>query len=428
MEKQLKEAVTFFKSEKAYAKLFQAFRKKYESLGRIGGTIPIEQFTTKEVEIFSQFFGVSVEQLKRKGRIALQDFEEQLKSTRFHSVQLKEVLDYYFGETILSNKERRRANEEQLRKFLQKQNEQYPHLSFWFQHVENNEVENRFLLRLAEKDNELFARYLKLLNRAFQSLPTKAERLPIFSQRITGDPHALDVDKELGRIFLHFLVIKNDTSSTSYPQNTREINDLLEHYNLYRDDLLNFVTCANLLAEKDGQIHPVWQAAVDTNSVQLVPLRELLKIDNVRPVSGNTVWIVENSGVYSTLIDSVPHAPIICTNGQFTLASLTLIELLAQSGYTLKYSSDFDPEGLGMADRLMKKFPHVMTLWHMDQRAYYDTKPMRPLTKERLNKLKRLQNATLQEVAAEMISTEKAGYQEALIDLYIRDLKNILLH
>lgn len=104
------------------------------------------------------------------------------------------------------------------------------------------------------------------------------------------------------------------------------------------------------------------------------------------------------------------------------------MELLAQSGYTLKYSSDFDPEGLGMADRLMREFPHAMTLWHMDKEAYYDTKPMRPLTKERLNKSKRLQNVTLQEVAAEMIDTEKAGYQEALINLYIRDLKNSLLY
>jgi len=255
----------------------------------------------------------------------------------------------------------------------------------------------------------------------------KAERLPIFSQRITGDPHAFDIDKELGRIFIHFLAIKDNGQTGFYPQNIREINDLLERYNLYRDDLLNFVTCANLLANRNGQVHPVWQAAVDTKSVQLVPLRELLKIDNVRPKSGNTVWIVENSGVYSTLLDAVPEAPIICTNGQFTLAALTLIELLVKSEITLKYSSDFDPEGLGMADRLKKKFSRAITLWHMDQHAYELTKPKKSLTLERLHKLNNLQTDTLQKVAYEMKSTKKAGYQEALIDLYIRDLKNNIL-
>src|SRR5690606_16173925 len=103
---------------------------------------------------------------------------------------------------------------------------------------------------------------------------------------------------------------------------TEEINELLESYQIYRDDLLNFVTCANLIAKTVNGIHPVWEAAAIENSVQIVPLRELIAIEKVRPTVGNKVWIVENSGVCSTLLDHELTAPIICTNGQFTLASL----------------------------------------------------------------------------------------------------------
>lgn len=46
-----------------------------------------------------------------------------------------------------------------------------------------------------------------------------------------------------------------------------------------------------------------------------MPLRELLKIDKVVPAEGSQVYIVENSGVFSSLLDIVPNAPLACTHG-----------------------------------------------------------------------------------------------------------------
>ncbi|MFD0954275.1 DUF2399 domain-containing protein [Virgibacillus natechei] len=101
---------------------------------------------------------------------------------------------------------------------------------------------------------------------------------------------------------------------------------MLQHYHIYRDDLLNFVTCANFCAEKtDGSVHPVWKAAAECNTVQNLPLRELVSLDRVYPAKGNDVWIVENSGVCSTLLDYEPAIPIICTNGQFKLPQIDSI-------------------------------------------------------------------------------------------------------
>lgn len=75
-----------------------------------------------------------------------------------------------------------------------------------------------------------------------------------------------------------------------------------------RDDLENFVTCRGLLASIGDIPHPVLQAAVHTNTVMNLPMKELTKVDRIWPAKGLRVWIVENSSVSSTIMEAVPAA------------------------------------------------------------------------------------------------------------------------
>lgn len=430
MNDELKEAVQFFKNEKAYDKLFQQFRKKYESLGRIGGNISVNEFSSDELEEIGQFFGLPGRQLRTKGVISLRQFEEQLSLTRFGHITLKQLLDAYFGEVIVSKKAQKLAKEKELQEFFKAQQERFPPIAFWLKFVYEKKSEARWILKIAEQERERLTNNIEILNKAFELLPQKAERLPMFSQRITGDPHAFDLHTELGRMFIHLLAVNefnNDemTDAIEFPEGVEEINELLEDYQIYRDDLLNFVTCANLIAETELGVHPVWEIAAKHNTVQLVPLRELIPILKVAPASGTIVWIVENSGVCSTLLDHEPSAPMICTNGQFTLAALMLMDLLVENGCQLYYAGDFDPEGLRMADRLIERYSGSIQLWHMDKKAYYKTKSSKVLSKERLEKLHHIKDERLQEVADEMKKKGKAGYQEALVDWLLEDLKKV---
>src|SRR5699024_5784854 len=195
-------------------------------------------------------------------------------------------------------------------------------------------------------------------------------------------------------------------------------------YHIYRDDLLNCVTCYGFYAETEDGMHPVWEAAVQNNTVQIVPLRELAHLQRVRPSRGRDVWIVENSGVCATLLDYEPGAALICTNGQFTLAALTLMDCLAEDGCTLHYSGDFDPEGLGMAQRLLKRYPEgTVMLWQMDTTAYRNSRPVKELSNERMEKLNGITHPELLDVAVAMRTQGKAGYQEALVERMIRDIR-----
>lgn len=441
MDKQLQEAVDFFKGEKAYDKLFRAFRKKYESLGRIGGTVRVNQFTDAELEEIAGFFGVPAGRLKAKASISMAAFDAQLADTRFGDVGLKAVLDAYFAETIMSNKQKRRREQEQLYSTLHALKGQYPNLAFWLDDLLAGPGERRWMLQLAEKDAVYFERLVDVLSEAFDMLPGAPERLPLFSQRVTGNPHAFDLHTDLGRLLLHVLALESsgrpvqperpeqpdrgcaDTPFT-VPASTEGVNALLQQYNIYRDDLLNYVTASGFFAEREAGPDPVWEAAVRQETVQIIPLRELVDLVRVYPARGSDVWIVENSGVCATLLDYAPGASIVCTNGQFTLAAFMLLDRLAEAGCILHYAGDFDPEGLGMAERLLDRYPEgTVQLWHMDVDAYRKSNPVNILSDERLEKLNNIANKQLARVAVDMRLVAKAGYQEALVEWMVADVQ-----
>src|SRR5699024_6937891 len=160
----------------------------------------------------------------------------------------------------------------------------------------------------------------ELLHRAWDELPTERERLRIFADGITGDPPASDLRRHLGKMFIHFLSVNEGqvtegASIVVAASRREEINTVLVSSLIYRDDLLNFVTCANLIAVTKEGIHPVWEAASRERTVQIVPLREIVPCTAVYPSKGQVVWMVENSGVCATLLDYIPNAPLISTNG-----------------------------------------------------------------------------------------------------------------
>src|SRR5690625_1640366 len=200
----------------------------------------------------------------KKNKISLREFENQLSFTRFDEIYLKQLLDAYFGETILSNKERHLLNEKKLQNFFAKQREKFPELSFWLSWLLDNRRESRWLIQLAEQTPDEFTQLLATLQKALTSLPKKAERLLLFSQRITGDPHAFDWHTLIGKAFIHLLTVDFNQydidTIEKIPRHTETINHLLQQYRIYRDNLLNFVTCSFLIAETKTGVHPVWGA------------------------------------------------------------------------------------------------------------------------------------------------------------------------
>ncbi|MBE1556538.1 TIGR02679 family protein [Sporosarcina limicola] len=416
----LDDAVQYFKGKKVYNQLFLEFRKKFESLGRIGGTIKLDTFEEIELEPIALFFGTTVNALLNKNVLSLNDFECSLQQTKFEEIGLHMLLEAYFDEKVESKKSMKEAWIVKEDSQLEKLSEEYSSMASYFLYLHGRSRDSGWIIKMIFEAEFLLS--VNYLAKALNELPVDYERLPFFSQRISGNPHTFDLSTVTGKLWIHLLHFKQNGGGPP-PTNVEAINDLLLTVRLLRDDITNFVSFANLLGKKDGCFHPVWQAATTTRSVVNIPLRELLKIEQVLSShDSENIYVVENSGVFSALLDEVPDIPLICTHGQFKLAGLRLIDLLVESGYILHYAGDFDPEGLSMAVRLLQRHPRNVKLWRMDIESYELSKPCVEL-EERLNKLEGIKHPSLLDLAMRIMQTGKAGYQEALLEVMIADIR-----
>lgn len=263
----------------------------------------------------------------------------------------------------------------------------------------------------------------KQVSLALKHLPREFTRLPVFAYEQTGDAHAFDENQPAGRLLLQMLA-KLSIDNLEKPQRaaTEEKNELLNEFYLLRDDILNFVTIRGLLAEKAGIVNEMWRQATLDSCSWNVPLKEVLRMDVIYP-TGKQVLIVENSGVYSILVDLLPEVAIICSSGQFSYAVWQLLRKLVASDTQLYYSGDMDPEGLLMAQRLMDAFPeHVQTMGM--NLAYYQmaAKPSQ-ISDARLKQLRQVKHNELTLVAEQVVETSQIALQEGILDTLIEQVR-----
>ncbi|WP_168413079.1 TIGR02679 domain-containing protein [Bacillus salacetis] len=420
--------MSLLKGETAFQKLFLLFRKRYESLGRIGGTVSLKSFSVEELKVISGLTGLPVEELRGKQSITLLRFEKSLNRTRYQYDSLLSFLEDYFEETFVANRDLLMQEQEREMEFLRDARVKFPQIDWYIDWVSSKSADTRWIWSVYKEDSARLSYYLEHLEKAWGFIRKEHMfiRIPLFAQKVTGNPHAFDRNAILGKMLLHLLTVdqKNkEEGEISFSKTSEEENDLLGFYGLLRDDLWSFITCQNILAETDQGLHPVWMAAQETGTVLNLPLKELIKVDKVYPYRGNAVWVVENSSVASTLMDLAPTAPVICTHGQVRIAGWRLIELLASSEVTIYYSGDLDPEGMLIADRLVGRFPEAVQLWRMDEKSYLEGRSEEIISDKRLSQLKKLRHPGLNKVAEGIQREKRAGYQEALVEVMLEDLK-----
>ncbi|HZK24779.1 MAG TPA: TIGR02679 family protein [Oscillospiraceae bacterium] len=436
MNKLITEAAAFFQTEKGFARLLRGFIRTYRRLGRIGGTVKLVRMTKEEKEALSGFMGKDYSR-QNSATISLTDFQIALDKTKFAGLQLKDLLQAYIGEILLTRSEEQELYRQRKEHFFLELQQAYPDelQQLILEHILNKGTGTRGLHQLYDTRPTLLKKRLNCVLSAVKMLPTTYERLPGFASRVTKDPHGLDLNTETGRLFVLALQIIRAHQDASYrlisTPSAEEITEILGEFKIIRDDLLNFVSCTGLLGLKeDGQLITMWQAALQDKAVINLPLRELVKIAAFIPAHQlKTVFIVENSGVFSELLDHLQDKaapPLICTHGQFRLAALLLIDKLVQSGAVLYYSGDFDPEGLQMAERLLKRHPHHVKLWHYTVENYEACLSQVSLSQARLNKLKNIASSSLTAVKDSILSLQKAGYQEQLVPLLVADITAVL--
>lgn len=414
------EALAYFKAKQGLYRLLDGLVAKYRSLGRMSGKIKLAHLSAQEAGDLQGLFGRPFT-AESDDSISFSSFEKALQATKFGEVATLELLEAWAGEPLISNTEARQRALANYLDVLKQTRQRYSHplVTRWCQALASGEAGQR---------NATFDQQLDTVCRALVALPREPMRLPVFAAQVSNNPHAFDLGKPLTSHFLAALKYLDPHPDDEEASATERITNLLERFNLIRDDVANFVTLTGLLAFKGAQVQPVWQAAAATYAVLNMPLRELYGLTRVAPSgAGRTVFVVENSTVFSAIADHFPRTsiPLICSHGQFKLAFLRLLDLLVADGCEIAYTSDFDPEGLLMAQRLCDRH-RLVRAWRMDVSDYRRTSPQSKISSARLKKLKQVEQVGLVATGQAIAASGRAGYQEHIIDNLIRDLEEHL--
>ena len=228
-----------------------------------------------------------------------------------------------------------------------------------------------------EQERQLqLVRYIAhLLNQLPQ--PDAPQRLALFAQRTSGDPHTLDLDRPAGRLLLLALNdLMQGASDTAVAQIDRE--QALRLYGdagLLIDTISSSVAVFNLASAVYHNGDPDQLPVVAGRRVLLLPLSQLLEWGDVLPARTD-IFVFENPQVFEEVIatlGSKRNVPsCVCTAGWPSRAALMLLDKLvaASPDNALYYSGDFDLKGLQIAAYLMARYPGRCHPWRFDPDSY----------------------------------------------------------
>jgi uncharacterized protein (TIGR02679 family) len=429
----LEAAVRYFKQESGFSRLLPLLAKKYCSLGRWGGSVTLAKLSNAEAVAFTSLFRKDY-QAGQRATVSLEEFVQALAKTKFFAVDVLELLGRLCGYKLVAKATVAEQQAVLRQAFWQELRLKHPQglCPAWLAAVEQKLPGTRAVHLAWEHNPRQLALDVELLLAALARLPGPYVRLPVFARQLCGDPHALDSSTPVGKLLLDALKVLSDQEQGRGKSAVEADNERLYAFGLLRDDILNFVTCSGLAGATDaGQAQEVlylrqaWQEGAVLN----VPLRELLKCQLLYGAKrgGGPVFIVENSGVFSSLVDSFVQQtgclpPLLCTHGQFKLASWAAVERLVAAGCSIWYSGDCDPEGLVIAQKLAERYPTQVNLWRYTLADYELSLSSVKLDQLRLSKLAVVQRSELLPVAQKMLQLQRAGYQEALVDRLVEDM------
>lgn len=442
MAGRLEDCVSYMKNRKVYEKLMKGFLGKYQSLGRVGGSVRLTSLSEEDLRCLEGFFGSSFYGQKSV-TVSARRLQEALDGSRFAGVHADELLEAYFGKTPVANKEAERQRTERRAAFFGKMTERYRG-SFGGSWMETAMAEKRYgyqiLIQQYGAGPEELERKLDTVLRAVNCLPAlegTMKRLAVFGAETTGDPHYFDEGREENRLLegaiAFFLENSGDSRAALGSQEggqealtrVERKNERFFRAGLVKDDISNYTVAWGIhCRKKDGRLHEGIEGYAREGEPVHISLWTMGEIAEAFVDNGDgagAVRVVENPAVFAALAGNARGEAVVCTNGQPRLTSLMLLDLLSRSGCTLYYAGDFDPEGLKIADNLKRRYRKGMRFWHYEIEDYYKARSEVELPEERLKKLDGIDSEELSGIAEVLKRERRAGYQERLIEAYLKE-------
>ena len=386
-------------------RLLDKLREKYVELGHVGGQIVLEDSSADERRNLASLLGKPTYR-NTTVKVRLFDVDTALLESGF-ACTLPELLTACFPEQSLltrpTQRAAKRAQQADFHSALTTIMQALPEGTAGHHWLRDGQHGLEWLYaRTKNASSEEQARQLAMIHyiaEALNQLPQtdKAERLALFAQRTSGNPHALDATSVVGRLFLLALAdLSQITRATTYSDapstsdtaaltaqgsgmsNRERELQLYLGANLLVDTISSTVAVCNLkqALALDGTADALLTAA--GTRILILPLRQLLAWRAVYPFHPD-IYLFENPQVFEEVLASLATTDVtsfptlICTAGWPSMAALTLLDLLTTTipNCHLHYSGDFDLKGLQIAAYLLARYPQQCHPWHFDPASYH---------------------------------------------------------
>lgn len=424
---EINEAVEYFKKKPVYEKLFNEFKKKYESHGKIGGIAVLTGLSTGDKEDISGFLMKDFTS-EEEVRVSAKLFEKALLKSRFSSLTTLDILTHYFGIKLRTNKEKSEENEGKRAEYLAELTgyTDKAYIKEWLTGVFCTGADGAVVIaRSYNADKNELKIILQKLIKAIPMLPyfqggKKKELLAVFAAQAAGNPHFFDDNTLAGNLLTAFL---RDYFRFGYEDDLSEAenrSNVLFKAGIVKDTLSNDVIAYGIRGRcVDGSLHQGMEGFLH----QKEPVKlSLLTLANLEETFTNSVdrrvYIVENPAVFSILTSRFPEKAFICSYGQIRRAVFMLLDLFDKNT-VFSYAGDFDPEGLLIAERLKKRYGERLIFWKYETDIYLKYMSEEKLTKQRIKKLDGVRDATLLKIAELMREEGRAAYQESMLEEYV---------
>lgn len=427
-----KKCADYFKSRNEYKRCFREFRKKWKSFGRAAGRINLLKTSLEERQAIGGIIGRVF--YEEDINFSFSEFEQGLQKTRFAPVDIKEVLEEYFKEKLVTAKDRKEEEEERRKEFFERiyryfrENDTKEGMALlWLQEmIQYKKYGYRILIReyaKSEMQAELSAQNIMKALIKIKEIREASEEYPlaVLSAVVTDNPHYFDRDTASGMLLIHAICYME---GTEFPENAHQWRELLQQVSIVPDNISSTVHAFGLrLRTKEGR-HPAYDAFCDRGEPYVITMENMKGIVGVEPVE--KVYVVENEMVFGYLINNIKNLKytLLCTSGQPRAVSQVLIKYILDAGVNIYYNGDIDPDGVRIADRLWQRFGDNIYIWRMTPGDY-----KKSISKEKIGelgrtKLENISHPILKETAECIKEYGMAGYQENMLKTLLCDMEN----
>ncbi len=254
-----------------------------------------------------------------------------------------------------------------------------------------------------KKNKSLLKKELMNTINLINNLPQEKMLLPIYASIYTQDPHYLDLDNPNGTLYFYCLSF---IENIDFPNSRKDKIKLLSKFHIEIDNLSNYVLTFNLLSNKD------YLNQFSKNKESLI-----LNIQNIVTTKSfdtktKQVFIFENPSILNEIISQNIDCSVIISGGFPNTSVYLLLDKLLETGNSLYYNGDFDPEGLLIADKLKEKYQEKINLFCYEEVDYQNCISNKKLSDKRLKKLVKVTAVDLQQIKKILQKEKYAAYQE----------------